>query len=746
MERSNRPTNITSALEALSPWLNNPRRTVIKIEGFVAAAVGLLFLQLILGSFRRRTSNSFIHGGLWLAYTLLPLLITYTLGLMQSSPIKIGLYPVWGLSLFMLAGGANSITAYDIDDNKKWLRRFFVLLQCYLYMFLLLSLFIPTRGWFGKPEVHFQPYRQPNYILFVGLTTTAVGITLFANRTGLIASFMVNYSGDSKRVADYMKDQAITRGDSQEFDPVSMKGCKYPVYWRGPVRTRRGGSYRFKLADEDVATVEMIWEKCNEDMFTSPGVSSRIKGACLSFALSHLLRRRFFGMDCSEASLPETRQFVLEGLLSENNSDQYTEAFRVIEVELGFLYDCFYTKYASIFQLENFFFITTALKIIFTFSIVLALLYKSPTILTRNPIIEVDTETIDIVITVVILGIFLSVEILQSILYLGTEWAMVSLACYHVTESACHGYIPFALRKACEFLFKLPLFSNWQNSIGQYSVIEGSNVSAFLLNLTAFVHRLVKLFLGKGSHFVRLPDIVKDEIVSSLKSNSEGHLTNGKVSLQRNGVLEQFSWALQNETQTDNMLIWHIATDYCSIAACEEEDVFVWHIATDSAQEGQKQLSSHQYREVATTLSRYCAYLMSKIPELLPGNFVDTKFAFDQAMYEAREALGTKRRNREGLLSAIDRSREEEEEDTIFTKGLKLGTMLESIEDSFLRWKLMAEFWAETILYIAPSDNVKAHMERLAQGGEFLTHIWALLTHAGILTRPVEPARGEDIA
>jgi hypothetical protein len=51
----------------------------------------------------------------------------------------------------------------------------------------------------------------------------------------------------------------------------------------------------------------------------------------------------------------------------------------------------------------------------------------------------------------------------------------------------------------------------------------------------------------------------------------------------------------------------------------------------------------------------------------------------------------------------------------------------------------MAEFWVETILYVAPSDNAAAHMERLARGGEFLTHIWALLTHAGILTRNLEP-------
>ncbi|RLM87387.1 hypothetical protein C2845_PM04G00260 [Panicum miliaceum] len=51
--------------------------------------------------------------------------------------------------------------------------------------------------------------------------------------------------------------------------------------------------------------------------------------------------------------------------------------------------------------------------------------------------------------------------------------------------------------------------------------------------------------------------------------------------------------------------------------------------------------------------------------------------------------------------------------------------------------KLLKEIdvWTEMVLYIAPSDNAKSHIEHLANGGEFLTHLWALLLHAGILKR-----------
>lgn len=45
---------------------------------------------------------------------------------------------------------------------------------------------------------------------------------------------------------------------------------------------------------------------------------------------------------------------------------------------------------------------------------------------------------------------------------------------------------------------------------------------------------------------------------------------------------------------------------------------------------------------------------------------------------------------------------------------------------------LLAELWTELIVYIAPSKKIKGHAEALAQGGEFMTLLWTLTTHAGI--------------
>jgi hypothetical protein len=132
---------------------------------------------------------------------------------------------------------------------------------------------------------------------------------------------------------------------------------------------------------------------------------------------------------------------------------------------------------------------------------------------------------------------------------------------------------------------------------------------------------------------------------------------------------------------------------------------------------------------VATRLSKYCANLVISAPKFLPGHHHDTECVFNAVAGEATKFLESSRDKYEAMRNLAD------SEDTIFQSGTKLGKQLEEIQDVTQCWKVLADFWAEMMLYVVPSDNVKEHIEQLAKGGEFITHLWALLSHAGILER-----------
>lgn len=209
---------------------------------------------------------------------------------------------------------------------------------------------------------------------------------------------------------------------------------------------------------------------------------SQLKLVSLSFALSHLLPgRRFFGMDCAEAALPQTRRFALEGLLTqEDQATHYSTAFGIIEAELGFIYDLFFTKHQRLFKLELFFHALVILKIIFALLLGIFLLGYFPTIMTPDPIIEVSTTRVDVIVTFLIMVALLLLETIQVILYYTSDWAFVSLSLSYTDTrrrsrlTSCIKHFRMILIYTSKKLFgKITnLFGYWQNQMGQSSLIE----------------------------------------------------------------------------------------------------------------------------------------------------------------------------------------------------------------------------------------------------------------------------------
>jgi hypothetical protein len=182
-----------------------------------------------------------------------------------------------------------------------------------------------------------------------------------------------------------------------------------------------------------------------------------------------------------------------------------------------------------------------------------------------------------------------------------------------------------------------------------------------------------------------------------------------------------------------------------------------WHIATrifeirnphrlDREQAGSCPIPNTDYKMVATHLSRYCAYLVTWRPELLPDDDAWSRSLYEDVKKDAERVLAG--RTEEDSLTpeanyqqVIIQVLSADAKHDLLMEGASLGKqlvelMIEGGEDAV--WKLLAEFWSEMIVYVTPSDNLKGHSEAIASGGELITLLWVLLFHAGIVSRPGE--------
>lgn len=725
--------------------LKSPWGTVIRIEVLVVLAACMIIFLAVFGFLRRRCTNPLFQTAVMVSYVLSSSLVTYTLGSMQSSAAKSGMHPIWALSLFILFGCADSVTAYSLEDNNQIWRKIYNAYLYFLYV-LLISATIITQASQGAGA---GLLIYPAYVAF----------HKFYHR--IMASQLASVSWNlNKMVADYMHEEHANH-PIREYDAGSMKGYRYLVYWRldktSKIEAATSYAARVTTTDDDaqIICIDDIWLRSDKSLSTD------LKDACLSFSLFHLLRRRFFGFTCAESAHPKTSDFVFKGLLQLKDDStgavDYIRAFKVIEVELAFMYDFFFTKYALIYYSSTSAAVWSLVSVVSAaWAVLTAFLTADFRWLQGEPTVVGDNKT-DVVITMLLLVSIALLELLQPLLYWTTIWGRVSFVCQYIRQQQPlrHGF-SCCMMRVKELLTKIGLRvssngSYWQDMLGQYSLLAsvgrnkpikqlGRKLSRFSKCMILLDYRALNFYPATASFKkknpvdkpIKLSPQVKEAVAKSLLQHAaagHGNLTNGVSSLTSNGA-HHLLWACdpdpaarilqKKENQTPSILIWHIATCCC-----------------------EKKAPNYQHKEelknfkVATALSRYCAYLVVAAPQLLPGHHYDTACVLHAVGEESVQFLRERGKKEFDAmaLQGYEPPPEGEPTKSIFESGLKLGKQLEEMPEK-MRWKVLADFWPEMLLYISPSDNVKEHIQRLAKGGEFITHLWALLSHAGILERP----------
>jgi hypothetical protein len=236
---------------------------------------------------------------------------------------------------------------------------------------------------------------------------------------------------------------------------------------------------------------------------------------------------------------------------------------------------------------------------------------------------------------------------------------------------------------------------------------------------------------------------VRRAVLLTLKQSS-CRLSNGVAALRRHGLLPRLAWACRLPKVTDQILAWHVATTCCDWASSS-----VRRPGRGASTSSRPDSNGEHHRLVAMKLSNYCAYLVAFVPEMLPDPSYTAEQIFDTAVQQARDHLDGCR-TQSGILARLEQigdtewphlqgdggAYERAGSATVVERAAVLWAQLRAVGADGRRWQVLAEFWLELVLFLAPSDNVDIHGEMLGAGGEFMTQLWALLSHAGVLERP----------
>ncbi|CAD6252691.1 unnamed protein product [Miscanthus lutarioriparius] len=743
------------------------------IDVLATAGAVLLAFQALLGSRRRRCRSKVFLLILEAAYTISYVLVSYTIGLIQAfdSPNPAQSQLLWAVVLLLLLGSADTISAFsrhDVEQSKGMQTKH--VLQTLLVLWLLLSQrSLAGGGWIIAPFL---------------LLCWVYSIFKMAQRTKALRMASMTHYGlvrSAKVVADYMHTDVVQSHDAGH-DPSDMTRYKYLVLGEDEYSIPPSAPpylTHVPVADDgDVITIDMIWKHDGKLLSSRDERARALKDTCLSFALFKLLKRRFCSLEIAEAGHPKTRDFVLHGLLADNNAppsrpqhqcddnpeDQLRRgaerAFHIIEVELSFLYDFFYTKYPVLFPTKR---VVGVIRFFFLLVFLVVLLYFTTDAIwvARHPRFVAPYYAFTIFNDFLFVAMIFAIDVLQQLATSYSNWAVVHFVCDYVRTKKksrwhCWSWIRQELIKwvaNCRY----HKVRHWDHKLGQYSLLKSLEYDSFLTNtLSLLTLRLMdpKGIGRKREPDVELPPAVMHAVATALRRSLEegnGCLTNGTKSI-KDGEGELL-WACTQPTTTHMVLVWHIATTLCDVKDDFTKDKDISH-------ELLPQL--HRHRLIATCLSGYCAYLLAFVPEMLPDHSYTTKQILDAVVREARQNLvntedksktkqileATVRKAREYLGMTKDMSKifdkmtelggivggSRGEETPILILGARLHRCLMAITVP-RRWELLAEFWAELLLFLAPSDNTDVHAEHLAEGGEFMTHLWALLMHAGILKR-----------
>ncbi|KAJ6980713.1 uncharacterized protein [Populus alba] len=646
-----------------------------EIRSLILLSLFLQILLIVIGN-RRKYHTGIVLGGLvWIAYLSADWVTTYALssvsrsqggsGTNRINPTPNNIPAFWAPILLVHLGGPDTITAYALEDNELWLRHLLQLtIQASTASYSLL------KSWGGDP------------LIYIAIPIFVAGISKYGDRV------LVLWLASSKKFRDIQSEEVDTF--QSEF------GKKFP----------------------SVGFFDMREEDLNKGL-----EFNNIIPEAVYLHEAHFFFQ-MFKIFYADLALSHSSHMASYRILS--SKKKATEAFKVIEVELGFMYDVLFTKVTSVCSKR------TILRSISFLSSTSALVAFS--LMVANKCAYTGTE---VIISYILLGGGVVLEIYGFIMLLLSEWAMFRLSSLNK---------PWA-----KAVYKAVYSDNnkrWKRYMAQHDLTDAQitkNGALCKMVINSLVCKptpkacFMKL-LGNIQSWEVISDELKELIWKYLidKRSRYGHempqpdpgmndlkeilAERGDQVLKSMGCLEEFRWAVVEIDFHGSLLLWHIATDICY-----HDDI-----------RNNKVDANNQLCKRSRSLSNYMLYLLIERPNMLPkgigqARYKQTGIQLTEFSWCWRSEIITP--THWGSEEFMNEIKQKKGDVSMLNDACKLAKELQSLENNWTnekKWKMISKIWVEMLTYAASNCGWKEHAQALTRGGELLTRVCLLMAHLGL--------------
>jgi hypothetical protein len=428
----------------------------------------------------------------------------------------------------------------------------------------------------------------------------------------------------------------------------------------------------------------------------------------------------------------------------------WKEMCKVVEVEASLMYDMLYTK-ASVVYTTGGYILRLIAPLATSTAIVLFCLYPKDTV-----------ELPDLVVTYIVLGASLVLDVVWLVMALSSTWTYVFLAARSGTwlhhKVLCGGWWCGFRRFAmclhpCRLLGEDPTrYKMWSDTIGRFNMLQECTRTP---GLTERLCRWLATNLGleDASNEYRiwkclsqLPQDVKGLVFERIKERLSGSKTyfmkdirafwGQEAVKRRNNIFDGLMLPYFGHEFQEDILLWHIAT---TIYLCSGNQPQL--ISGANAAETQR-----NHVKAIEMLSEYLMFLVMLRPHMVPDpslrRLCDVTIQALKEEYvkkdkENNPCCAARKQKLAEILHSREKSKSLMNSDAnrrLVSDAARLAIALQEVKAKKVKdvVELIFDVWVDKLLYASVRCTRESHARQLGRGGELITIVWIVAEHAGL--------------